>query len=236
MRRVAGDDLAAGVALELEPAADPEVAADREEPAGDALGVGDGVPDVIDAGGKVRRSRTVRPSPAAIRPVPTSRCTASIWWMTSIIGGSPSGCRGWGCGGGGGEAAFPPAPGELGGERVQALLPEPVEGLEPRIDLLERLGADGVQAAGAVGSDRREPAVAQDPEVLRHGRLGDAELGLDDRGDRAGWELAVGQELEDPPPHRVAEDVERVHVAEDISPRLYKSTMEHPTALRWRAC
>ena len=31
--------------------------------------------------------------------------------------------------------------------------------------------------------------------------------------DRAGGQLAVGQQLEDPPPHRVAEDVERFHAA-----------------------
>ena len=50
--------------------------------------------------------------------------------------------------------------------------------------------------------------------MLRDGRLRDAELGLDDGGDRPRGQLAVGEELEDPPPDRVAEDVERVH--EDI--------------------
>jgi hypothetical protein len=47
--------------------------------------------------------------------------------------------------------------------------------------------------------------------VLGHGGLGDAELGADDRGDRSRGLLALGQQLEDPAPDRVAEDVERVH-------------------------
>ena len=46
-RRVAGDDLAACVALDLEAATEPQVALDGGEPAGDALGVGDGVPEVV---------------------------------------------------------------------------------------------------------------------------------------------------------------------------------------------
>ena len=39
-------------------------------------------------------------------------------------------------------------------------------------------------------------------------------IALDDGARR---ELAVGQELEDPPAHRVAEHVHRVHGVEDIS-------------------
>ena len=73
------------------------------------------------------------------------------------------------------------------------------------------VGVDGVEPAGALGSDGREPAVAQHPQVLRHGRLRDAELRLDDGGDRARGQLAIGEQLEDPAPDRVAEDVERVH-------------------------
>ena len=47
--------------------------------------------------------------------------------------------------------------------------------------------------------------------MLRDGRLRDPELGLDDGGDRPRAQLAVGEQLEDPPPDRVAEDIERVH-------------------------
>ena len=60
--------------------------------------------------------------------------------------------------------------------------------------------------------------------MLRHGRLRDPELGLDDGGDRPGGQLAVGEELEDPPPDRVAQDVERVHGAKIVAVDLYKSS------------
>jgi hypothetical protein len=46
--RVAGGHLARGVALELVAAAQPQVTLDGEEPAGDALAVGDRVPHVVD--------------------------------------------------------------------------------------------------------------------------------------------------------------------------------------------
>ena len=117
-------------------------------------------------------------------------------------------------GGGGAEATLAPAACQLGRERVEALVPEPAEVVEPLVDLSERRRVDRVEPAGAVGPDRREAAVAEDLEVLRDGRLRDAELGLDDRGDRPRRQLALGEELEDPPADRVAEDVERVH--EDI--------------------
>ena len=48
--------------------------------------------------------------------------------------------------------------------------------------------------------------------MLGYGRLGDPELLLDDRADRAGTQLAPGEQLENPPAHRVAEHIERVHV------------------------
>jgi hypothetical protein len=53
--------------------------------------------------------------------------------------------------------------------------------------------------------------LAQHPQVLRHARLGDAELLLHERGHLAGRALAVGEQLKDPAPDRVTEDVERVH-------------------------
>src|SRR4051812_28120610 len=65
---------------------------------------------------------------------------------------------------------------DLGAERVEALVPKAAVGLEPLVDLAQRSGVDGVETAGAVGADGREAVLAQDPQVLRHGRLGDAEL------------------------------------------------------------
>ena len=54
---------------------------------------------------------------------------------------------------GGGEAPVALAAGELGRERVEALLPEPAELVEPHVDLLERCRVDGVQPPGAVRPD-----------------------------------------------------------------------------------
>src|SRR3954454_16540557 len=113
--------------------------------------------------------------------------------------------------GGGGGTASAPAAGELGRERIQPLLPEPVERLEPGIDRLERLRGDGVEATRAVRTNDREAAVAEHAEVLRDGGLRDAELLLDDRADRTRRQLALREQLEDASPDGVAEDVERVH-------------------------
>ena len=47
--------------------------------------------------------------------------------------------------------------------------------------------------------------------MLRHRRLGDRELGLDHRADRAGALLTLGKQLQDPAPDRIPENIERVH-------------------------
>src|SRR5262249_22028117 len=49
-RRLAADDLASGVALELIAAADAQVAGDWQEPARNAFRIGERVPKVVDAG------------------------------------------------------------------------------------------------------------------------------------------------------------------------------------------
>src|SRR5262249_58278112 len=49
-RRLAARNLAAGIALQLIAAAEPQLARDRQEPARDAFGVGDGVPHVRGRG------------------------------------------------------------------------------------------------------------------------------------------------------------------------------------------
>ncbi len=120
-------------------------------------------------------------------------------------------CSPFGGGDRGTQAPLALAPGELGRERVEALAPEPAEVVEPVVQLVERRGVDRIEAACALGPDGREPAVAQDLQVLRHGRLRDAELGLDDRGDRPGRQLAIGEQLQDPASDGVSEDIERVH-------------------------
>ena len=61
--------------------------------------------------------------------------------------------------------------------------------------------------------------------MLRHGRLRDPELRLDDRRDRPRRQLAIGEQLEDPATDGVSEDVERVHGPQDRSSNLYKSSL-----------
>jgi hypothetical protein len=47
--------------------------------------------------------------------------------------------------------------------------------------------------------------------MLRHRRLGDPELGLHDGADLAGRLLAVCEQFQDPAPHWITEDIERMH-------------------------
>ena len=120
------------------------------------------------------------------------------------------------------EAALALAPGQFGGQRLQVRGPEAPEAVEPRVDFPQRPGVHRVQPPGPAGAHGGQAAVPEHPKVLRDGRLGDPELPLDDRADRAGGQLALGQQLEDPPPHRIAEYVERMH-PDRVSPSTYIS-------------
>src|SRR5664280_1522532 len=102
------------------------------------------------------------------------------------------------------------------------LVPEPAEAAEPHVDLLQGPGLHGVQPARTVRSDGGETVLSQHLQVLRDARLGDSELPLDDRRDRPGRLLAVGEQFQDPASHRITENVERVHGTDDISCALYK--------------
>jgi len=62
--------------------------------------------------------------------------------------------------------------------------------------------------------------------VLGDGGLADAELALDHRGDRAGRLFPLGEQLQDPAPDRIAEDVERVHASDTIRRYLYKPALK----------
>ena len=84
-------------------------------------------------------------------------------------------------------------------------------------------GIDGVQPPRAVGAHGRETRLAQHAQVLRHRRLRDAELALDDLAELAGAALSVGEELEHAPAHRISEDVECVHGLNYCATDLYKS-------------
>ena len=70
--------------------------------------------------------------------------------------------------------------------------PQSPVGGEPRVDLGERLGPEPVEPALGVGAHVDEAGLAQDPEVLRHGGLAQAEP-VNQFADRA---LAVAQQVE----------------------------------------
>ena len=110
-------------------------------------------------------------------------------------------------------------------ERVQVRRPEHAEAVEPRVDVAERLGAHRIEAARALRPHGREPGLAQHAEVLGHGGLRDPEFGADRLRDRPGRPLAAREQLEDAPPDRVAEDVERVHPAQSIRFTVYKRAL-----------
>ena len=98
-------------------------------------------------------------SPAQPRGRSASSPAAAFWCLLVAVGGLAT------------EAALALAAGELGGERVEPLVPEPAEGVEPVVQLVERRRVDGVEPPRPVRADRREAAVAEDLEVLRDGRL-----------------------------------------------------------------
>ena len=91
------------------------------------------------------------------------------------------------------------------------MAPEPSEVVEPVVKLVERCGVDRIEAAGPFGPDARKPALTEDLQVLRNGRLRYPELCLDDRGDRPGRQLAIGEQLQNPASDGVSDDVECVH-------------------------
>lgn len=111
---------------------------------------------------------------------------------------------------------------DLGGQGVERSGPEAPELVEPRVHVPEPVRAHGVEAASSVGSHRDEPSLAEHAQLLGHRWLGDGVVALDRRTDRAGRQLTVLQQLEDPSSGRVPQDVQRVHGEENIRYDLYK--------------
>ena len=106
------------------------------------------------------------------------------------------------------------------GEGVEALR-SPSEpsgnGSSQASSLLQRgARSEGVEPrrgpSGRHSQARTSPPRGSDPELHGDGRLADPELRGDDLDHRARRLFALGEDLQDPPPHRVAEHVERVHV------------------------
>jgi hypothetical protein len=98
-------------------------------------------------------------------------------------------------------------------QSVESRAPEPAVRREPGVELGQRLRPQRVEAPPAVGPDFHEPRLAEDAEVLRRPRLGQAEL-VDELADRPG---TVAHEVQDAPPVRLGEGVEHRcrHAAKD---------------------
>ena len=107
--------------------------------------------------------------------------------------------------------------GEVLLQGVEAAGPQPAVGLEPRVDLGERLRPELVPAALRVPADGDEAGLAQHAQVLRRPRLAQAEQ-ADELADRSG---AFPQEVEDPPPRRLDQHVEGGHHRMRITRKLY---------------
>src|SRR5690606_10091202 len=83
----------------------------------------------------------------------------------------------------------------LGGEVLEGVAPEGAVVGQPLVDGPQRAGVERVDPAPALGPDPGEAGVPQHLELLRDGRLGDAELGAYDVDDLARAELALGEQL-----------------------------------------
>jgi hypothetical protein len=90
-------------------------------------------------------------------------------------------------------------------ELVEALSPHLAVGLEPPVELDQRLNPDAVQTALAVGADIDEPGVAKHAKMLRYRRLAHRQP-LDQCADRA---LAAAQLIQDLSPAWLGDDLNR---------------------------
>jgi lactoylglutathione lyase len=102
--------------------------------------------------------------------------------------------------GGGGSAVVA----QVALERVQAARPVGPVGLQPGIQLPERLGPKAVEPALRVGADLHEPRIAQHLQVAGHARLVHADL-LDELADGS---FAVAHGVEDPATCRLGDHLE----------------------------
>ena len=102
--------------------------------------------------------------------------------------------------------------GDLGGQCVQVWHPKPAKSIQPLVDIAQRSTVHRVQPALTFWPYRSEAVVPQHFQMLGYRRLGDRELRLDGGTDGPRRLLAVGEQFENAPPDRIAEDVERVHI------------------------
>ena len=72
--------------------------------------------------------------------------------------------------------------------------------------------------------------------MLRHRRLGDRELVLDGGTDGASRHLAVGEQFENAAPHRIPQDVERVHIPQDKAVTYISQCYNFSLGPGWNEC
>jgi hypothetical protein len=94
---------------------------------------------------------------------------------------------------------------------MKALSPKTAKLVEPGVYHLKRPGIHGIDTARPVDANCSESILTQDAQVLRHTRLGDAELPFDLFGYSAGRLLTCRENLKNATPNGVAQDVEGVH-------------------------
>lgn len=90
-------------------------------------------------------------------------------------------------------------------ERVETIGPQPPVRREPRVDLDQRLGAQLVPPTLGILADPHQTGLAQHPQMLGRAWLAQAEP----LGELADHTRAVQQQIQDPPPGRLGEHVER---------------------------
>jgi hypothetical protein len=92
-------------------------------------------------------------------------------------------------------------------EGVEALAPELPVGLQPLLELVQGLRAQGVQAPLAIDPGPDEPGLPQHPKMLRDARLAEAEP----EHELVHRPLALPQEVEDVPAMRLGDHLEGGH-------------------------
>ncbi len=135
----------------------------------------------------------------------------------------------------GGQSTDTFATSQLGAERIEPGAPVLPELIKPVINFQQRSRIDGVKSPRSFGAHGGKTGLPEHSQVLRHRRLSYAKLRRDRCHHRTGRMLPQGQELEDPTPDGITEDIQRVHTA-TLSIDTYISQSLSLYGLVTRAC
>ena len=83
--------------------------------------------------------------------------------------------------------------------------------VEPAVDLLQRLGIDGIKPPGSFGPYGGKAGFSKHPQMLGNRRLADAKFRRYGLHHCAGWMLTCSQQLQDPAPDGVTQNIHCVH-------------------------